>query len=174
MLFMIWRRQFHWFRRYALQDEMSITLNGALLFVVILYVYPMKFLATVFSAVLGVTEWTTANGEKIIEGNEFPKLMTICSAGFVAIYLIFMLLHRHAFSQRAALELNPYEISETRFEVVEDSLMLCIGVLALVLARLGIPQWSGATYILIGPLQTVLGFKRAAARKLFAATAPAL
>jgi hypothetical protein len=37
-------------------------------------------------------------------------------------------------------------------------------VLALVLARLGIPQWSGATYILIGPLQTVLGFKRAAAR----------
>jgi uncharacterized membrane protein len=29
MLFMIWRRQFHWFRRYALQDELSITLNGA-------------------------------------------------------------------------------------------------------------------------------------------------
>lgn len=46
MLYQIWYVQFLWFRRYGLEDTMTVLLNGLLLFVVLFYVYPLKFLFT--------------------------------------------------------------------------------------------------------------------------------
>jgi hypothetical protein len=46
MLFQIWYAQFLWFRRYGLQDAVTATLNAVLLFVVLFYVYPLRFLFT--------------------------------------------------------------------------------------------------------------------------------
>jgi len=46
MLLQIWYAQFLWFRRYGLQDAMTVFLNSVLLFVVLFYVYPLKFLFT--------------------------------------------------------------------------------------------------------------------------------
>jgi hypothetical protein len=53
MLMQVWRQQFVFFRRYNLQDTVSLVLNCVLLFVVLFYVYPLKFLFTVL-----VREWT--------------------------------------------------------------------------------------------------------------------
>src|SRR3990170_1804358 len=46
MLFLVWSGQYRFFRRYGLDDNFVVTLNAALLFVVIFYVYPLKFLFT--------------------------------------------------------------------------------------------------------------------------------
>src|SRR5690349_12055417 len=43
ILFTIWHRQFTYFRRYGLEDTVAITLNAALLFVVLFFIYPLKF-----------------------------------------------------------------------------------------------------------------------------------
>src|SRR5476651_972449 len=43
-LFQIWNSQNVFFRRYGLNDGLTVVLNGMLLFVVLVYVYPMKFL----------------------------------------------------------------------------------------------------------------------------------
>src|SRR5216683_3327395 len=44
LLFMVWFNQYKFFRRYGLQDNLTVCLNAVLLFVVLFYVYPLKFL----------------------------------------------------------------------------------------------------------------------------------
>ena len=44
MLYVVWYRQFVFFRRYGLEDRTTAILNGALLFVVLFFVFPLKFL----------------------------------------------------------------------------------------------------------------------------------
>src|SRR2546429_8761719 len=46
LLFLVWFSQYKFFRRYNLQDNITILLNGILLFVVLFYVYPLKFVFT--------------------------------------------------------------------------------------------------------------------------------
>ena len=45
LLFNIWNSQNVFFRRYGLNDSLTVFLNGTLLFTVVIYVYPLKFLA---------------------------------------------------------------------------------------------------------------------------------
>jgi uncharacterized membrane protein len=160
LLFMVWYRQYTWFRRYGLSDTPTIVLNGALLFVVIFYVYPLKFLMAVLTGLVGLGHLTTASGERMIEGRQMVDLMVIYCLGFIAVYGIFLLLHRHAWRQRDALALSAAEQVETRFAVIEDALMVGIGVIALVFSRLGMPLIGGLSFILIAPAQTVQGFRR--------------
>src|ERR1700744_343122 len=44
LLMLIWFQQYIFFRRYGLQDTWTIVLNAALLFMVLFYIYPLKFL----------------------------------------------------------------------------------------------------------------------------------
>ena len=46
LLVMIWHSHYTFFRQYALQDTKIIVLNSVLLFVVLFYIYPLKFLFT--------------------------------------------------------------------------------------------------------------------------------
>src|SRR5437868_13607054 len=46
LLFIVWFNQYKFFRRYGLQDNATMVLNGILLFVVLFYVYPLKFVFT--------------------------------------------------------------------------------------------------------------------------------
>ncbi|CAN5899661.1 hypothetical protein BH11GEM1_BH11GEM1_35900 [soil metagenome] len=159
LLLMIWHAQYIYFRRYALDDKTSFMLNAVLLFVVAFNVYPLKFRFTTFTnGITGYRE-TDAAGQVIqmMQRADWRPLMEIYSAGFIALYVIFALLYWHAYRLRSELELNPMETYETRGVGQENLLMIGIGVLALVLAYLNLPMYSGMSYALIGPMQTWLG-----------------
>ena len=54
LLFQVWWRHYKFFRDYDLEDSTTIALTGLLLFVVLFYVYPLKFLwSAVFSQLGG-------------------------------------------------------------------------------------------------------------------------
>src|SRR5437773_6272382 len=46
LLIVVWFNQYKFFRRYGLQDNLTVVLNLALLVVVLFYVYPLKFVFT--------------------------------------------------------------------------------------------------------------------------------
>jgi low temperature requirement protein LtrA len=46
LLIVVWFNQYKFFRRYGLQDTKTVILNLVLLFVVLFYVYPLKFVFT--------------------------------------------------------------------------------------------------------------------------------
>src|SRR5580658_262445 len=47
-LMWVWGRHYYFFRYYGLEDITTIVLNTLLLFLVLFYVYPLKFLVSVF------------------------------------------------------------------------------------------------------------------------------
>src|SRR6185369_6001324 len=89
LLLMIWHAQYIYFRRYALDDMPSFLLNAALLFVVAFYVYPLKFLFTVFTNALTGYREIDATGKAIValQVQDWRPLMEIYSAGFIALYV---------------------------------------------------------------------------------------
>ncbi len=167
LLLMIWHAQYIYFRRYALDDRVSFLLNAALLFVVAFYVYPLKFLTTLLTN--GITRYqevdAAGNAIRAMRSTDWRPLMMIYSAGFMALYIIFALMYLHAYKLRDALELNAMEAYETRGVVTENLVMIGIGGVALLLAWLNSPRFSGMTYALIGPLQAWLGSVHGKGRK---------
>jgi uncharacterized membrane protein len=175
MLFLVWYQQYIFFRRYALQDTLTNVLNGAMLFVVLFYVYPLKFLA---STLLGVfTGHGLAvhlpSGEVVpaITGEQFPKLMLIFDAGYIAVFLVFVLLYFHAYRQRQRLDLNRLEVFDTWTEFQSNVLSVMIGVLSALIVLLSAhprrASLSGWVYLLIAPTLTVHGFMRGSQRRKF-------
>jgi uncharacterized membrane protein len=48
LLMAVWVRHYYFFRYYGLDDPPTIVLNTLLLFVVLFYVYPLKFFITIY------------------------------------------------------------------------------------------------------------------------------
>src|SRR4051794_10379565 len=54
VLYSLWYRQFMFFRRYGLEDPPTVALTGALLFVVLFFVFPLKFfIGTMMGRLMG-------------------------------------------------------------------------------------------------------------------------
>src|ERR1700678_3660226 len=77
----LWYQHYRFFRRYALENPWVVFLNCALLFFVLFYVYPLKFL---FSVVFDGYE---------LEAAETRVLFTIWSLGYAAVFTVFTLLY---------------------------------------------------------------------------------
>jgi uncharacterized membrane protein len=155
LLLIVWYEHYKFFRRYGLRDILMLVLNAALLFLVLMYVYPLKFLFTLLiDELLGFAENET------IELSQIPLLMVIYGAGFVAIQLVFVLMYLRAYSLRAILDLDPRELSVTREEIQACLLNISVGLASVAIAVLGGARtisWAGYVYLLVFPLQTING-----------------
>lgn len=173
MLFLVWYQQYIFFRRYALQDTLTNVLNGALLFVVLFYVYPLKFLWGVF-----VNSFTgrgvmvhLANGETVpaLRDGQTTQLMLVFDAGYVAVFLVFVLLYWHAYRKRAQLDLNRLEVFDTWTEFQSNLANVIVGLVsASIILFSSSPRraaFSGMIYMLLAPVLTVHGFVRGARRR---------
>lgn len=174
-LAIIWHAQHRWFRRYGLQDGISTMLNLVLLFVVLFYVYPLKFLFGLLAAgwTGQLVQATWADGAQgvgmIMHGtlvpalrdNQWPMLMKVYGCGFLAVYSVLLLLEVHAWRLRdeLELELDAYERHVAVEQMQEQALALAIGVLSVGIAVL-LPShlaWSGFAYLLLFPVLTLNG-----------------
>jgi uncharacterized membrane protein len=150
-LILIWRAHYRFSRRYGLEDPYTVFLNVVLLFLVLFFVYPLKFVfTTLFEELTGST--TAA----IWGWHEASVLMRIYAAGFISVFLLFALMYAHAYKLRKELGLNAVESLETRLAVQENTILASIGALSFVLA-LKNPAWAGWSYFLLGPVLTIHG-----------------
>jgi len=155
VLIQVWVYHYIFSRRYGLQTFYTVVLNSVLLFVVLFYVYPLKFM---FSLMLGVNQ--ARHGVEPIQITQVPTLMMIYSAGFAAVFGVFALLYSYAYKNRHDLDLNEYETLRTRHAVIDHSAMAFLGLFIGVLALLVPVRYSGSTgllYFLIGVYHTISG-----------------
>lgn len=163
LLFMIWYIQFKFFRRYGLQDTVTVCLNGVLLFVVLFYVYPLKFLfsylVNVFTGGHGEIRLANGNVEAMVEGNQMGTLMMIFGLGYIAVFGVFILLYLHAYRKRNELGLNAIELFDTRNSIQESVLNVCIGLLSIGIVVFGgrYSMLAGPVYMLVGVVLTIHG-----------------
>jgi uncharacterized membrane protein len=150
-LIMIWRTHYKFSRRYGLEDPYTAFLNIVLLFLVLFYVYPLKFL---FTLLVGQVMGTHANGD--LGGHEASVLMRIYGAGFAAVFLLFVLMYLHAYKLRRALELNEVEVLLTRVSIQESAIFVVVALTSFAMA-FRYPEWAGWVYFLLGPALAIHG-----------------
>jgi uncharacterized membrane protein len=163
MLFHVWYTQYRFFRRYGLNDNFTIWMTALLLFVVLFYVYPLKFVWTLMiNVVLGFGRTVEVGGQlvPVVRGAQVPTLLAVYGAGFAAVFVIFTLLYWNAYRKRATLGLNAVETHDTWSDVQANALMALVGLFSVALALTGTAVSSllaGLSYWLIGPVQYLHG-----------------
>ena len=172
ILLMVWYQQYIFFRRYGMRDTGTIVLNAFLLFVVLFYIYPLKFVWNFLTNALMTFDMRVRlpSGEMIypVAREQAGTMMLVFGVGYVAVFTVFALLYVRAYRRRAELELNALEVFDTRVEIESLLLQIAIGLLSISIAALG--GWrlagpSGWVYGLIGPVLTVHGRLRGKRRK---------
>jgi type IV secretory pathway TrbD component len=159
LLYLLWYRQFTFFRRYGLEDAPTVALNGALLFLVLFFVFPLKFfLGTMVDRLMGAPRTIRLpNGavERVIQPGHMSLLMSIYGLGFTAVSLIFFLLYVHAWRKREELHLNELEVFDTRRTLEANAHTVVIGALTVATAWVtgifhGTPDEDRAAFAILG------------------------
>ncbi len=171
-LMYVWVRHYYFFRYYGLDDLATIILNTLLLFLVLFYVYPLKFLFSVFLVNVWLNPLTGMPNQISNAQRGLPLVMTwgdvrglylIFGAGIAAIYFVFGALHWHAYRMRDDLGLSPFEIAYTRTSMVAQLLNGGVGLLSMLIASVlkqGEEGWAGYVYLLLLPLVAVWRWRR--------------
>jgi uncharacterized membrane protein len=149
-LVQVWHRHYIFSRRYGLQTGYAVFLNSTLLFVVLFYVYPLKFLFTlVIGELSGARTVPKDQLEKMMNSqHQVPILMVIYALGTATVFLLFTLLYQYAYQKRTELELNEYEVFATRNQVIQSAGFAILGVIVAV-AAVSVPErYSGQTGLL--------------------------
>lgn len=150
-LVMIWLTHYKFSRRYGLEDAYTVFLNMVLLFLVLLYVYPLKFVFTlVFSQLTG----GGSVGE--LTFHQASVMMEIYAIGFGSVFLLFTLMYLHAYRLRDKLELTAIEALETQASMQSCAILSLIGFISL-LTAVRHPEWAGWLFLVIGPALTIHG-----------------
>lgn len=148
LLAVVWFEHYRYFRRYGFESPVAVILNCALLFCVLLYVYPLKFM---FAAVIGRATFTE---------QQLRMLFTIFSSGFSAVFAVLWLLYRYAWSRREELKLTALEQLRTRHSMMDESFMVLLGIASILVAQLGpisTLSLAGPIYLVIPVYHTIAG-----------------
>jgi uncharacterized membrane protein len=156
LLLMIWYEHYRFFRRFGLHDLQTIVLNAVLLFLLLFYVYPLKFLCNLVVVQL----MRHAIAGQLSDPRQPVELMLLFGGGFAAIYLMIAALYWNGWRQREELDLNLLERTLAKNYILDAAGIAAIGLLSCALA-LALPlrllAFSGWAYVLIGVFKTVHG-----------------
>lgn len=145
-------------RRYGLADAGTTALTACLLFVVLYFVYVMKFMyAWLLSDVLKIGP-SGVMGEVPLDSAR--QLMAMFSAGYLSVCVVFAALYARAWASREKLGLDGVERLTTRYEIVNWGALALIPILSLGLTRSTHPFVVGAAgwcYGLIGVVKFTTG-----------------
>jgi uncharacterized membrane protein len=168
LLFMIWNEQHRFFRSYGMDDAWTMALNGTLLFIVLFYVYPLKFL---FTLLFSEQIYGPHNSPFTINQHQVPALMIIYAMGFMAIYTLFFFMYVHANRKSIKLGLTPTEKFDCKSTMYRILIMVIVGagsLLAAILLKDANAGYAGMVYFLISPAIWILFiFRSKIKRKLF-------
>ena len=149
LLALIWNGHYKFCRRYGLDDGTARFLTCVMLFLVLFYVYPLKFLFN-----LSITGLLFGAGPPIsMTGPQLSMLLMIYGLGFAAVYLAMALLYVHAWRLRDVLQLTELERFDTRYLILRMVTLSAFGVIGAGLAQLpAVRNWSALVYILLFPV----------------------
>ena len=131
-----WSAHADWSRRYGLDDATSRRLSVLLVFLVLIFVYPMRM---VFSSLFNaLTVGYLPTGFTINSVADVPAMFIMFAVAFGLLGAVMTALNWHAWRQRDALSLSLHEQAQTRFEIMNWGAVPVVAILSLVLA-LAIP-----------------------------------
>lgn len=169
LLMTFWWGHHVWSRRYGLDDGATTVLSCLLVFTVLVYVYPLRFMTEVFVTWMGqALSLPIGRSTYQVTPEQIPGIFVIYGAGFIAMCLALMLLNLHAWRRREVLALDEGERRATLAGVQSWAIMASTGVLSVLLAlmlplepwSIGIPGWTYALPAVLMPLHSRMTNRR--------------
>ncbi len=159
ILAMFWVAHRNWSIRYGLDTTFATLVSLALIFVLLVYVYPLRAMAT--AAVSAMTNGWLPTEFYIDNVSKVRGLFVIFAVGFFVSNLCLISLNWHALRHADTLALTPEERLLTRYEILAWSIVGGAGLLSLILAvalpdrLVGLAGWS---YMLLAVVMPTYGF----------------
>src|SRR5262249_10979505 len=130
LLFQVWWRHYQFFRSYDLEDAYVIAWTGVLLFVLLFYVYPLKFMwSLLFAQLQG-----RPGSPEVMAGGQVPARLALYGVGVVLGFSILAILYLHAYRLRETLNLSPAEALDARMRVYSNVAIALWGVASIAVA----------------------------------------
>jgi uncharacterized membrane protein len=172
VLLWIWYEHNLFFRRYGLQDPYTVVLNGTLLFVVMFYVYPLKFMLDSGFAHFAPK---ASQGVAPMTLGQLAHASAIYGLGFVALFIMFGLLYLHAYRKRHELGLTPLEVFNVRAFAGQQVVSVAVGAIVVLIAVAGPRRYafiSPMAFILMWPAHAFYGMRIQKKRKVLETQLP--
>ena len=157
LLVWIWHEHNRFFRRYGLQDGYTVVLNGGLLFVVMFYVYPLKFM---FDSLFGRFVAGGRHAPEPMTLSELASAGVLYALGFVAVFSMFALLYAHALSKRQELQLTRLDVFDARAIIGHHLVSVGVGFISMAIAYFAPVRFAPlapSAFILMGPAHYLWG-----------------
>lgn len=142
-IYWIWQALTRFNLRFGLEDAKTNQLKMVLMFFVLFYIYPLKFLMSwqvkYFSAIFAgelLTRYEELSA--MIPFTKLPHLMIIYGLGFAAIFFLLYYLNKRAYKQREILNLSPRETLETELTMRRYFAFASIGLISISIALISI------------------------------------
>lgn len=150
IIMIFWLNHRSWSRRYGLEDNITIFLSISLIFILLVFLYPLRLMFS--SLFTWLSNGWFPSSFVLHTRTELIGLFAIYGVGLFAISGIISLLYFRSYLKRISLQLNEFEIHNTKLEVLSLSLVSITGLTAAVLALLlpeNIALLSGFVYVSI-------------------------
>jgi uncharacterized membrane protein len=168
LIMVFWRGHEDWSRRYGLDDSTAAFLSIVLVFLVLIFVYPLRILFSGFFA--WITDGWLPSPVTIDTLDDLRWFFGSFAVAFGSMGLLMAALTWHADRRAGALGLDAGERLTTRMELLRWLLILAVASVSLVLTLLlqpGVPNWLGGMPGMIYFLLNLTGpLLRAQARRL--------
>lgn len=145
LLSLIWFQHYIFFLRYGLKDAKIVAINTILLFLVLVFVYPLKFLFTflfdLFNA-LAFNDRETINYllKTVIRQDELNMLMVVYGLGAASIFLALAWLYGTALNRKKDLALTKIELFYTKTSFYHNLIMASVPLLSIIIAIVSVGQ----------------------------------
>lgn len=151
VLLCLWSVHHAFFRRFSIADGMTIALNACLLFVILFYVYPLKFMSEgIVSRMMGTPIDLGLSSE-----DDLALMFMLYSGGFVAVFLFVALMYWHAYKSAPKLGLSLLDQLTASFYARHYAILSIVGGFSILMAAFKVGLNIGAPgylYMILGPL----------------------
>lgn len=165
LLLGIWNNHSSFFQHYGLEDNFIKVLNSLFLFVLLFYVYPLKYLFSYIGTAIYIRfklsfgdssealKLTLKNlSQSNLDSSQWADIMIRFGLGLFFIYLVLMLFHVHASRKKKELKLNKTEIFITKTFIQKYAILIVVTIVSMAIVLIFGGQNShiaGLTYLSI-------------------------
>ncbi len=176
LLCLFWHAHYNWYRHYGIEDGRSVLLSLLLVFLVLIYVYPLHMMFTAAFISVGGAAATGAFAPR--SWSDMQLMFMVFGIAYASMAGVFVLFYAHARRQREAIGLNATEVAITDSGILRWSISAILAIASGLLALVIPPRSPGYFYALPGliywliPLAGLL-LRRRLRRRLADLPAPA-
>ena len=152
-LIAIWYNTFKFHRRFGMEDGYTIFLSTVLIFVVLFYIYPLKFMAQIIINMMILKNSLGVEFDVGFVGKvDTSHLFIVYGIGAFFIWFILGLMYLHAYNKREILELDNNELLITTNSIVANFIVSFVAIISIILIIIKMEYLSGWIYFSISPL----------------------